>query len=146
VSDFTAKSKEIYLKGYSCSEAIIRGAYEAGLINQDVDIELINKIASAFSGGIGHSGCICGALSGAEMVLGLLKGRKDITENPATIKLMALTVMEKFKNKHKATCCRVLSSGYEFNSVERKFNCSRIVVQTAQILEKVLKQENSKPA
>jgi len=143
LSDFTAKAKEIYLQGYSCSEAIIRAAYEAGLINKDTDIETINQISSAFSGGIGHSGCVCGALSGAEIVLGLLKGRRDISENPTNIKSMAKTVVEKFKNKHKATCCRVLSSGYDFASVERKFNCARIVQQTAQILEKVLKSGDS---
>ena len=140
MSEFTDKAKEIYLQGYSCSEAIIRGAYEAGLLDKNTDINTVNKISSAFSGGVGHSGCICGALSGAEIVVGLLKGREDLTQDPKAVKSMALKVIEEFKNKQKATCCRVLSSGYDFNSVERKFNCSRIVHDTAIILERALKE------
>ncbi|SDE36498.1 hypothetical protein SPACI_039900 [Sporomusa acidovorans DSM 3132] len=33
------------------------------------------KMSSGFGGGLGHAGCMCGTLSGATMVLGMLQGR-----------------------------------------------------------------------
>jgi len=42
-----------------------------------VTSDLIPPIATGFGGGIGHTGGICGAITGAVMALGIKYGRKD---------------------------------------------------------------------
>lgn len=131
------QAKYYYKNGYSCSEAIIQAARECGYINSQ-QLEDLNKIASAFSGGMG-AGCLCGAVSGAQIVLGVLLGRKNLIEPNAKVKQAAKTLVEKFKEKRKVTCCKVLSSGFEFADPKRRENCANIVEEAAEILDEILK-------
>ena len=63
-----------FMQGYSCSEAIVKSAVELGLAD-----ESLVSVATSFSGGM-SSGCLCGAVAGSQMVLGLLHGKyKDNT-------------------------------------------------------------------
>lgn len=128
-------STDLFEQGYSCSESIVRAAYESNLINSDVDIKLLNKLASAFSGGMGESGCLCGAVAGAQIVLGSILGREDKDIFPKDIKAASRKLVESFKEKRKVTCCKALSAGYEFHSQERRQNCVGIVKDVAEILE-----------
>ena len=80
-------SIENFKGGLSCSEAVVKACYDLGL----VDDSLIN-IATSFSGGM-QSGCICGAIAGAQMVIGFLHGRnKDYSA-----KEKAKLFIQKFK-------------------------------------------------
>lgn len=45
--------------------------------------EFAVRLASGFGEGIGKTGCMCGAFSGAVMGLGLFLGRKDLTGEAA---------------------------------------------------------------
>ena len=56
-------------QGFSCSESIARAAVDLGLADEN-----FVSIATSFSGGMG-SGCLCGAVAGSQMVLGLLHGK-----------------------------------------------------------------------
>ena len=57
--------------GYLCSESVLKALAESfGIKN-----ELIPRIATGFGGGMGRSGEVCGAVSGAFMGLSLLYGR-----------------------------------------------------------------------
>lgn len=57
--------------GFNCCESVLLGASEF----LGVTSELIPKIATGFGGGIGHTGRICGAVTGAVMALGIKYGR-----------------------------------------------------------------------
>ena len=140
MSDFQETSTELFKQGYSCSEAVIRAAYENNLIDKNIDIEFLNQMASSFSGGMGESGCLCGAVAGAQMVIGSIFGRKDKSDSPKNIKTISGKFIEKFKEKRKATCCKVLSAKYDFNSSERRQNCVGIVGDVAEILEAHIKE------
>ncbi len=131
------KAIEFYNSGYSCSESIIKAIKEQDLINENINIEILNKIASAFSGGIGYSGCLCGAVAASEISLGLLFGRKNKTDN-TEIKDISKNFIDEFKKRRKATCCKALSAGYEFNSPERRTNCASIVGDAGEILERII--------
>jgi C_GCAxxG_C_C family probable redox protein len=43
-------------------------------------IDVIPQIASAFAGGIGNTGAVCGAVAGAVMAIGLKQGRSETME------------------------------------------------------------------
>jgi C_GCAxxG_C_C family probable redox protein len=46
----------------------------------DVENDVIPQIASAFAGGIGNTGSVCGAVIGAVMAIGLKQGRGETME------------------------------------------------------------------
>ena len=119
--------------GYSCSESFARVAVELGLAD-----ESFISVATSFSGGMG-SGCLCGAVAGAQMVIGLLHGKTK--DNKA--RQIAKEFYQKFVELHKVTCCKVLTRGFsDFHSKERKEHCANMVYDCAKILDEIL--ENSK--
>ena len=67
-------------QGYSCSESIARAAVDMGLADDS-----FISIATSFSGGMG-SGCLCGAVAGAQMVIGLLHGKNKDNQARALAK------------------------------------------------------------
>ena len=60
-----------FLSGYSCSESVVRETNEKGYVPEE-----ILPAATAFSGGMGVR-CLCGAVAGAQIVIGTIFGRDD---------------------------------------------------------------------
>ncbi len=126
------KAVNYYEQGYSCSESVIKAAIDAGLCEKS-----LLAVATAFSGGM-SSGCLCGAVAGAQMVIGFNNGKENYQGNDETARQMAKQFIEEFKKNRKATCCKVLTAGLEFGSPERKQNCSSLVGECAEILENLI--------
>lgn len=126
------KAQDYYKQGYSCSESVVKAAIEEGLISKE-----FLTVATSFSGGM-SSGCLCGAVAGAQMVIGGLYGRNDSDRNGQKAREAAKKFVEEFKAKNKATCCKVLTAGLEFSSPERKANCAKLVGECSVILDNIL--------
>lgn len=124
-----------FLNGYSCSEAVVMAAIQKGYVHKD-----ILAVATPFSGGMGVR-CVCGAVSGAMIVLGSMFGRNDERDSSKG-RSLAKEFNEKFSAKYKVNCCKVLSAGYEMHSAERKQHCTHMVHDSGEILESLIK-ENS---
>ena len=62
----------------------------------------------------------------------------------APARALAKEFIEEFKKTHKATCCRVLTAGFDFHSPERKKHCVNMVESCANILSTMLEREMSK--
>lgn len=121
-----------YKQGYSCSESVVLAAIDKNLCDKN-----LLPIATSFSGGM-SSGCLCGAVAGAQMVLGANFGKENSKNNEESARAKAKEFIDEFKTKRKATCCKILSAGYDFHSPERKQNCTCIVEECAEILEKLI--------
>ena len=67
------------------------------------------KMASGFGVGIGGFGCCCGALVSSVLVLGALEGRTSGQENDVDMRQHAYEMAQRFKEKNKFTCCRLLN-------------------------------------
>lgn len=67
------KARQLFRQGYNCSQAVL-GAW-CGDVGLDMDTAL--KISSGFGGGMGRMREVCGACTGAFMVLGLKYGNTD---------------------------------------------------------------------
>ncbi|MCW4050009.1 MAG: C-GCAxxG-C-C family protein [Candidatus Bathyarchaeota archaeon] len=76
--DTIKKAADYAESGFLCSEAVLLALSEA----QGVDSEHIPKMASGFAAGVGRSGQLCGAFSGAVMALGLKFGRSSPEGGP----------------------------------------------------------------
>lgn len=129
------KAVNYYKQGYSCSESVIHAAIDEGLCDKS-----LLCIATAFSGGM-SSGCLCGAVAGAQIVLGANFGKQNSKNNEESARAKAKEFIEEFKKNRKATCCRVLTAGLEFGSPERKQNCTTLVEECSEILEKMVKEK-----
>lgn len=125
-----------YKQGYSCSESVVQAAIDNGLCDRS-----LLSVATSFSGGM-SSGCLCGAVAGAQMVLGSNYGKGNLKNNEETARAKAKEFIEEFKKSRKATCCKVLTAKLEFDSPERKQNCTSIVQECSEILDKIVKTKN----
>ena len=132
-------------QGITCSSAVFSAfAEDLGL-----DDKMSKKIACGFGAGISRTGNICGAVSGAIMVIGLKYGKAEQGDDAATVKTRALTreFIEEFIKKNGSVNCTELL-GYNLNNqdeydVAAKANlfrtkCPGYVRDAAGILEGIL--------
>lgn len=125
------KAIENYKNGYSCSESVVKAAIDSGLCD-----ESLLSCATSFSAGM-SSGCLCGAVAGAQLVLGYNFGRGNSRGNEVCARAKAKELVDEFKNRNKVTCCKALTAGYE--GIERKIHCFKMVSDSAEILEELTK-------
>ena len=125
------KALEYHKNGYSCSECIVQACIDEGICD-----ESLISCATTFSGRM-SSGCLCGSVSGSQMVLGYLFGRNNKFGNQISAREKAAEFVEEFKKRNKVTCCRILSSGY--SGAERKMHCAKFVSDACDILEELIK-------
>lgn len=123
-----------FREGYNCAEAIVRAFRDTMSI--DISDEA-SRMASGFGGGLGHAGCICGALTGATMVLGMIQGRVSTEQDREPVYASSREFHGLFKERFGATCCRVLNP-HPFDSKEYLRNCLKITGNTAEMLFKYI--------
>lgn len=116
------KAGTLFDGGYNCAQAVLQATTGRS------DPELL-AMAEAFGGGIGKSGCLCGAVTGGVMALGLLgKGRRNGE------------LVARFREQFRTTCCRGLSKDYPWMSRDHKANCRRITVAAAALVEQLVRE------
>ena len=136
--------------GYFCCEALmaaIRDNFEL-----DVPKEVI-AMSSGMAVGAGRSGCMCGALNGGILALGMFFGRTEQKgpADPQVVKCMQLTheLHDWFKeaNGKNAICCRILTREFDMGKGEHKEQCIRFTGlcagKTAEIIIRELGLTNS---
>jgi len=92
--------------GYGCGQAVLAAfATRYGLTEKEA-----RRIACCFGGGVGRSGQVCGAVSGALMVHGLHYWDDDAEVPPHKERIYALSAefMDRFAAQHGTTQCREL--------------------------------------
>ncbi len=124
------KATDYFMNGYSCSESIIKYAVDKGLC----PAELL-PCATTFSGGM-SSGCLCGAVAAAQIVLGYNFGRENTKGNEVIARAKAKELVDEFKARNKVTCCKILSRGLE--GMERKHNCCKMVTDAQEIMDNLV--------
>ena len=97
IYDTQRKSK--FYEKFNCSQAVL-GAYAD---DYGLTVDQAMKVAACFSGGV-RKGEVCGAVSGAIMVIGLKYG--DGPDYKATAYPKAAEFMERFKEKNASYICK----------------------------------------
>ncbi len=129
-------------QGYNCAESVLRAFRDRYGLALDGDAL---RIASGFGGGLGQAGCMCGALAGAVMVLGLLQGRTSPDQSRDPIYGSARELHGLFAGRFGATCCRAVNR-HPFGSSEQKKGCYRVIGETADLLAGYLAAKGLIPA
>lgn len=141
-------ARDNFLKGYNCAQAVaIAFSEEMGMGE-----EQLAKLASSFGGGFGKMREVCGAVSGAMLVYGALRGNSD-PEDPVAKKEHYANVRDfasRFKAEHETIICRELlhniglkkeSGGDPEDRTPEYYRtrpCVRFVETAATILEQML--------
>ena len=146
--DHAEKARELFYQGCNCAQATFC-AYceETGL-----DFDAAARLASSFGGGIGRLREVCGALSGALLALGYLRGYSDV-EDPAAKSAHYGRVRElaaRFTERNGSMICRELlkdvktTPGGEPEPRSPEFYasrpCLRLVGEAAALLEELLEE------
>jgi len=112
--------------GFFCCEALIKSMIDGF----DIDVpEEIIACSSGMAVGVGKTGCICGALNGGVLSLGLVFGRTEPRgpKDPAIVKCLELTAelhdwFQKNNGKN-VVCCRILTKEFDKEKGEHKEQC-----------------------
>lgn len=148
MKDHVVLARDNFLRGYNCAQAVACAFCE----EMGLEEAQTAKMVSSFGGGFGKLREVCGAMSGAAFVLGVLKGYSDPeattekTEHYARIQDFAT----RFKAKHATILCRELLANVALkkeNSPEADARtpqyyidrpCAAFVETAAKIVEEML--------
>ncbi len=126
VKKIIADAENNFREGFFCCEALMCAIVDN--FELDVPKEVI-AMSSGMAVGVGRSGCLCGALNGGVLALGMFFGRTEKTgpQDPKVNKCMALTSeLHKWfmdNNGKHSTCCRVLTREFDMGKGEHKAQC-----------------------
>ena len=132
-------------EGFMCSQAVL-SAYSGQF---GLDRETALKVSAAFGGGMGRMGEICGAVTGAFMVIGLKYGRTAVqdTQSHENTNRLVKEFVDRFKSLNGSIVCRELL-GCDLSTpdglktfVEKKLRdivCPKFVRDAAEIVEQLL--------
>ena len=120
-----------------CAEAVLV-VLNRGL-GGDLPQEMAVRLASALPEGMGQRGCLCGALNGGVLALGLFLGRKGPGHgNGATVRKAVGELHDCFKAAFKSTCCRVLTKPVVYGSDRHFRHCARLTGRAARLTAAIL--------
>jgi C_GCAxxG_C_C family probable redox protein len=139
---------QMFLDGYNCAQSVAGSVGPAHGLDRATAI----KVAQAFGGGMGRTGNVCGAVTGALMVIGFVCSAKDSKDVAAKAKsaAMARDVMDRFRARQGSILCRDIlgcdigtDEGHRQAAEKGLFKtvCAKAVEDAAAVLEEVLAEE-----
>ncbi len=143
------KAGELFLKGYNCSQSVFTAfAYRFG-----IDEETALKLTAGLGGGVGRLREVCGAVSGAAMVIGSICSATEGDDEKSKKRNYELVreFADRFTAIHGSVVCRELlklgvkaeaSATPEGRTAEyyKKRPCLKIVEDAAEILMQIIEE------
>lgn len=144
--DHASRARELFLQGYNCSQAVFCAFCDV----TGLDTDAAARMASSFGGGLGRLREVCGTVSGAALVLGMVRGYSDPKDYAAKKAHYALIqeFARRFEAESGSIICRELLRGVEVTSggapeartaeYYKKRPCPELAYRSARILEQML--------
>lgn len=142
VAKITKDAEDLFRGGFFCSEAVVSSIRS----NFEIDVpEVVISMASGFPVGIGRSKCLCGAVSGGVMAIGLVFGR-TVQKDPQVEETLRLSkeLHDWFKeaNGKNSLCCRILTKEFDMAQGEHKEQCIRFTGMVAgKVAEMIIREK-----
>jgi len=142
------KALRFYSEGFNCAQSVIVSF--ADIMN--IDEETALRLASGFGGGMGRMQNTCGAITGAFMVIGYLRGnyKQGDDEAKEITNQLIQELSRQFVELHGTINCKALIN-FDLNTPEGReqaenanvFNkrCSLFVKSSVELLEKIILNE-----
>lgn len=144
--DTTERAAACFNDGFSCSQAV----FSTFAQQFDLPVEMALKIAAPFGGGMARMGEICGAVTGAFMVIGLAHGHTTVEDQELKEETYRLVneFVSLFKARNGSIKCRELIA-YDMCTPEKLQQanesgvfdtvCPRLVKDSAEIISMLIK-------
>ncbi len=143
------EARRLFLEGYNCAQAVFCAFDDVTGLDRDTSA----RLASSLGGGMGRLREVCGAVSGALLALGLLRGYSDPAD-PALKRDHYARVRDlagRFRGRSGTILCRELlrdvpvTPGGDPEPRTPEFYarrpCLRLIGEAAAILDEMLKEE-----
>ena len=140
------KALQYFRDGFHCSQAVFASFANECRLTEEQAL----KIGACFGGGM-RKGEVCGACSGALMVLGSLYGQHDLSdeESRQTANDVTARLMQGFADTCGSYLCKEIL-GYDISTPEGKRNareqnlfeerCPQMVVNAVNVLEEIIRE------
>lgn len=117
MSEKVKNAIELFSSGYGCAQSV----FSSFCNRYGLESKTALKVACGFAGGL-RSGEVCGAVSGAIMVIGLRYGQCELEDKTAKEKCYELTLefMKRYEKEENTTLCREILGFDIRDSVARK--------------------------
>ena len=144
--DHGTLAEQNFCAGYNCAQSVLLAFFDV----TGLEDKTAAMLASSFGGGLGRLREVCGAVSGAAMVLGLVRGYSDPDDREGKKAHYARVreFTERFKEKNGSIICRELLSGVNTqtggdpeartDAYYQKRPCAQLCRQAAEILQTML--------
>ena len=126
-------------QGFLCGEAVLISMNEAFQIGLSQEQAL--AMAAPFCEGLGQSGCLCGAVSGAMIACGLLLIKPNKRRRRKMARKIAQCLQMEFKNGHGSVCCRVLTKKVKGDKKAHLEHCAGLTVLAAETAARLVLEE-----
>lgn len=150
MSDHAERARALFFEGYNCAQSVACAFCDAtGLSMEDSA-----RMASSFGGGLGRLREVCGTVSGAAMVLGIVEGYSNPGDQAAKRAHYARVqaFARRFRELNGSIVCRELLKGVDVTpggvpedrtpEYYRKRPCPELAFRAAAILEDMLKERD----
>lgn len=142
------KAVDFFMEGYNCSQSVFMAFADRFGISE----ETAKKIAAGLGGGVGRQREVCGAVSGAAMVIGSVFTAADGADSEGKMKNYQLVreFCDEFRERHNGTiiCREMLKIAAEKKETAKPEErtaeyygsrpCAKAVYDAAEILEKMI--------
>jgi C_GCAxxG_C_C family probable redox protein len=134
------KARNIFLSRQPlCTEAVL-SVLNRGLAG-DLPDDLAVRLASGLPEGLG-SGCLCGALNGGSLAMGLFLGRNGPgIGNRKRITASNQLLHNQFRSRFKSTCCRILTRKFGEGSKAQFDHCTELTGVAAETAARLILDE-----
>ena len=131
------KADNLYqTKQLLCAEAILvsfNEVFDGGLTQRQAV-----GMSAGMTIGMGGSGCMCGALGGGSLSLGLIAPGCKVGSERKKMRKATNELHDRFKARFGSTCCRVLSRKVKDDSKAHFEQCRGITRETARMTAEIL--------
>ncbi len=147
MSHYTDRAVELFKSGYNCSQAVFAAFCDKVGLPEETAL----RVSAGLGGGVGRMREVCGAVSGAAMLAGMVYGAVDGGDREAKAKTYEKVqeIAAEFKKSNPSIVCRELLGLSAAAKVQatpeartegyyKKRPCVQIVEDAARAAEKVL--------
>ncbi len=138
------KAVQYFKEGFNCSQSVFAAYAEKSGIDKDLAL----RIAAGFGGGIARMQKTCGAVTGAVMAIGYVKGhtQPDAVDQKEMVYNLTKEFIDRFIQKHKTIKCSELLGcslvTEEGKNMAKELNlfetvCSKCVKDAVDILDEL---------
>ncbi len=110
------RAKGLFIDGWSCAEAVLMAVLE----DLGIEAEWSPRVATGFAAGIGGTGMVCGAISGAVIAAGARYGRNQLTDDRNKLMAIVWGLVDTFQKEFGSASCAILTGLDLTDAAERK--------------------------